>query len=81
MTNNLLDLSEFDTLSNSVSGPILELTPNLENEDTLNSNLNPSAIEFTPMPNSFVPAAANANTNPFQDVFNNKQQDNQVPGM
>ncbi|XP_033213075.1 MAP7 domain-containing protein 1 isoform X6 [Belonocnema kinseyi] len=81
VTNNLLDLSEFDTLSNSGTGPILELTPNLENEDTLNSNLNPSAIEFTPMPNSFVPAAANANTNPFQDVFNNKQQDNQVPDL
>lgn len=78
MTNNLLDLSEFDNLSNSGSGPILELTPNLANEDTLNSNLNPTAIPFTPMANSFV-SATNANTNPFQDVFNNKQ-DNQVTG-
>lgn len=87
MTNNLLDLSEFDTLSNNSSGyntgPILELTPNLANEDTLNSNLNPAAMPFTPMGNTFVPAAANANVNPFQDNFiNNKPQDNnQVPGM
>ncbi|XP_012277191.1 ensconsin isoform X5 [Orussus abietinus] len=82
VTNNLLDLSEFDTLSNSGSGPILELTPNLANEDTLNSNLNPSALPFTPMGNPFVPAATNANTNPFQDAFTNKQQDNsQVPDL
>lgn len=79
MTNNLLDLSDFDTLSNNSSGPILELTPNLANEDTLNSNLNPAAMPFTPM--GFVPAAANANVNPFQDNFINKPQDNnQVPG-
>ncbi|XP_043484744.1 inner centromere protein-like isoform X12 [Leptopilina heterotoma] len=79
VTNNLLDLSEFDNLSNSGSGPILELTPNLANEDTLNSNLNPTAMPFTPMANSFV-SATNANTNPFQDVFNNKQ-DNQVTDL
>jgi len=84
VTNNLLDLSDFDTLSNNSSGyntgPILELTPNLANEDTLNSNLNPAAMPFTPM--GFVPAAANANVNPFQDNFiSNKPQDNsQVPG-
>ncbi|EFN78890.1 hypothetical protein EAI_02300 [Harpegnathos saltator] len=87
VTNNLLDLSEFDTLSNNSSGydtgPILELTPNLANEDTLNSNLNPTAMPFTPMGNTFMPAAANANVNPFQDNFiSNKPQDNnQVPGM
>ncbi|XP_051156733.1 ensconsin isoform X12 [Leptopilina boulardi] len=79
VTNNLLDLSDFDNLSNSGSGPILELTPNLANEDTLNSNLNPSAIPFTPMANSFV-STTNVNTNPFQDVFNNKQ-DNQVTDL
>lgn len=85
MTNNLLDLSSFDTLSNNSSGydtgSILELTPNLANEDTLNSNLNPAAMPFTPM--GFVPTSANANVNPFQDNFiNNKPQDNnQVPGM
>lgn len=84
VTNNLLDLSDFDTLSNNTSGydtgPILELTPNLANEDTLNSNLNPAAMPFTPM--GFVPAAANVNVNPFQDNFINKPQDNnQVPGM
>ncbi|XP_026830041.1 ensconsin isoform X12 [Ooceraea biroi] len=85
VTNNLLDLSDFDTLSNNSSGystgPILELTPNLANEDTLNSNLNPAAMPFTPM--GFVPAAANANVNPFQDNFiSNKPQDNsQVPDL
>ncbi|EGI64983.1 Reticulocyte-binding protein 2-like protein a, partial [Acromyrmex echinatior] len=84
VTNNLLDLSDFDTLSNNSTGydtgPILELTPNLANEDTLNSNLNPAAMPFTPM--GFVPAATNANVNPFQDNFINKPQDNnQVPGM
>ncbi|XP_020281234.1 trichohyalin-like isoform X2 [Pseudomyrmex gracilis] len=84
VTNNLLDLSDFDTLSNNSSGystgPILELTPNLANEDTLNSNLNPSAMPFTPM--GFVPAPANANVNPFQDNFINKPQDNnQVPDL
>ncbi|XP_036147116.1 ensconsin isoform X19 [Monomorium pharaonis] len=84
VTNNLLDLSDFDTLSNNSSGydtrPILELTPNLANEDTLNSNLNPTAMPFTPM--GYVPAAANANVNPFQDNFINKQQDNnQVPDL
>lgn len=84
---NLLDLSEFDTLSNNSSGystgPILELTPNLANEDTLNSNLNPAAMPFTPMGNPFVPTATNANINPFQDNFiNNKPQDNnQVPDL
>ncbi|XP_025265348.1 inner centromere protein isoform X21 [Camponotus floridanus] len=81
---NLLDLSSFDTLSNNSSGynteSILELTPNLANEDTLNSNLNPTAMPFTPM--GFVPAAANANINPFQDNFINKPQDNnQVPDL
>lgn len=82
MTNNLLDLTEFDSLSNSSSGPILQLTSNLANEDTLNSNLNPAAIPFTPMANTYMPTAANANVNPFQDSFmNNKPQDNsQVPG-
>ncbi|OAD61702.1 Reticulocyte-binding protein 2 like protein a [Eufriesea mexicana] len=82
VTNNLLDLTEFDSLSNSSSGPILELTSNLANEDTLNSNLNPAAIPFTPMANTYMPTAANANVNPFQDSFiNNKPQDNsQVPG-
>ena len=80
MTNNLLDLSEFDTLSNSVIGSTLELTPNLANEDTLNSNLNPSATPYTPMANPYVLTVANANTNSFQDVYNNKQQDNQAPG-
>ncbi|XP_077281978.1 uncharacterized protein LOC143908294 isoform X2 [Temnothorax americanus] len=82
VTNNLLDLSDFDTLSNNSSGydtgPILELTPNLANEDTLNSNLNPAAMPFTPM--GF--AAANVNVNPFQDNFINKPQDNnQVPDL
>lgn len=81
MTNNLLDLSDFDTLSNNSSGydtgPILELTPNLANEDTLNSNLNPAAMPFTPM--GF--AAANVNVNPFQDNFIKPQDSNQVPGM
>ncbi|XP_018052385.1 PREDICTED: ensconsin isoform X8 [Atta colombica] len=81
---NLLDLSDFDTLSNNSTGydtgPILELTPNLANEDTLNSNLNPAAMPFTPM--GFVPAATNANVNPFQDNFINKPQDNnQVPDL
>ncbi|XP_025986760.2 MAP7 domain-containing protein 1 isoform X41 [Solenopsis invicta] len=84
VTNNLLDLSDFDTLSNNSSGydtgPILELTPNLANEDTLNSNLNPAAMPFTPM--GFMPATANANVNPFQDNFINKPQDNnQVPDL
>ncbi|KAL0115295.1 hypothetical protein PUN28_010678 [Cardiocondyla obscurior] len=84
VTNNLLDLSDFDTLSNNSSGyntgPILELTPNLANEDTLNSNLNPTAMPFTPI--GFVPAAANVNVNPFQDNFINKPQDNnQVPDL
>ncbi|XP_011880144.1 PREDICTED: MAP7 domain-containing protein 1-like isoform X10 [Vollenhovia emeryi] len=82
VTNNLLDLTDFDTLSNNSSGydtgPILELTPNLANEDTLNSNLNPAAMPFTPM--GF--AAANVNVNPFQDNFINKPQDNnQVPDL
>lgn len=78
---NLLDLSEFDTLCNSSNRPILGLTPNLANEDSLNSNLNPAAVPFTPMANPFVPATTNINTNPFQDAFtNNKPQDNQVPG-
>ncbi|XP_017765680.1 PREDICTED: MAP7 domain-containing protein 1 [Eufriesea mexicana] len=83
VTNNLLDLTEFDSLSNSSSGPILELTSNLANEDTLNSNLNPAAIPFTPMANTYMPTAANANVNPFQDSFiNNKPQDNsQVPDL
>ncbi|XP_026671459.1 MAP7 domain-containing protein 1 isoform X5 [Ceratina calcarata] len=84
VTNNLLDLTEFDSLSNSSSGPILQLTSSLANEDTLNSNLNPAAIPFTPMANTYMPAAANANVNPFQDSFlNNKpQQDNsQVPDL
>ncbi|CAD1478493.1 unnamed protein product, partial [Heterotrigona itama] len=77
VTNNLLDLTEFDSLSNSSSGPILQLTSNLANEDTLNSNLNPAAIPFTPMANTYMPTAANANVNPFQDSFmNNKPQDN-----
>ncbi|KAL6426463.1 hypothetical protein ACFW04_009139 [Cataglyphis niger] len=84
VTNNLLDLSSFDTLSNNSSGydtgSILELTPNLANEDTLNSNLNPAAMPFTPM--GFVPTSANANVNPFQDNFINKPQDNnQVPDL
>ncbi|XP_070158587.1 ensconsin isoform X13 [Polyergus mexicanus] len=85
VTNNLLDLSSFDTLSNNSSGydtgSILELTPNLANEDTLNSNLNPAAMPFTPM--GFVPTSANANVNPFQDNFiSNKSQDNnQVPDL
>ncbi|XP_072746510.1 uncharacterized protein [Anoplolepis gracilipes] len=83
VTNNLLDLSSFDTLSNNSSGydtgSILELTPNLANEDTLNSNLNPAAMPFTPM--SFVSATTNANVNPFQDNFINKPQDNQVPDL
>ncbi|XP_043597700.1 MAP7 domain-containing protein 1-like isoform X5 [Bombus pyrosoma] len=83
VTNNLLDLTEFDSLSNSSSGPILQLTSNLANEDTLNSNLNPAAIPFTPMANTYMPTAANANVNPFQDSFmNNKPQDNsQVPDL
>ncbi|XP_066588072.1 ensconsin isoform X6 [Prorops nasuta] len=77
VTNNLLDLSEFDTLSNNSSGPILQLTPNMAHEDTINSNLNPAAMPFTPMVNIFVPSAANANVNPFQDNFiSNKPQDN-----
>ncbi|XP_011496676.1 PREDICTED: 5'-AMP-activated serine/threonine-protein kinase catalytic subunit alpha-like [Ceratosolen solmsi marchali] len=87
VTNNRLDLSEFDTLSNSNnSGPFLLMQPSavgltgvggtLANEDSLNSNLNPTAIPFTP---SFgIPNA----TNTFQDTFsNNKQQpENPVPG-
>ncbi|XP_076394175.1 uncharacterized protein LOC100883133 isoform X3 [Megachile rotundata] len=83
VTNNLLDLTEFDSLSNSGSGPILQLTSNMANEDTLNSNLNPAAIPFTPMANTYMPTAANANVNPFQDTFiNNKPQDNsQVPDL
>nr|XP_012138259.1 PREDICTED: MAP7 domain-containing protein 1-like isoform X11 [Megachile rotundata] len=83
VTNNLLDLTEFDSLSNSSSGPILQLTSNMANEDTLNSNLNPAAIPFTPMANTYMPTAANANVNPFQDTFiNNKPQDNsQVPDL
>ncbi|XP_043253404.1 MAP7 domain-containing protein 1-like isoform X20 [Colletes gigas] len=83
VTNNLLDLTEFDSLSNSSSGPILELTSNLANEDTLNSNLNPAAIPFTPMANPYMPTATNVNVNPFQDSFiNNKPQDNsQVPDL
>ncbi|XP_050479529.1 ensconsin isoform X12 [Bombus huntii] len=82
VTNNLLDLTEFDSLSNSSSGPILQLTSNLANEDTLNSNLNPAAIPFTPMANTYMPTAANANVNPFQDSFMNKPQDNsQVPDL
>ncbi|KAK0096630.1 hypothetical protein PV326_004899 [Microctonus aethiopoides] len=83
VTNNLLDFSEFDTLSNSSSGPIIMLSSNIANEDSLNSNLNPTAIPFNPMVNPFVPIAANANTNPFQDNFtNNKTQDNnQVPDL
>ncbi|XP_076676459.1 uncharacterized protein LOC143373266 isoform X19 [Andrena cerasifolii] len=83
VTNNLLDLTEFDSLSNSSSGPILQLTSNLANEDNLNSNLNPAAIPFTPLANTYMPTAANANVNPFQDSFiNNKQQDNsQVPDL
>lgn len=83
VTNNLLDLTEFDSLSNSSSGPILQLTTNMANEDTLNSNLNPAAIPFTPMANTYMPTAANANVNPFQDTFiNNKPQDNsQVPDL
>ncbi|XP_015435053.1 PREDICTED: ensconsin-like isoform X6 [Dufourea novaeangliae] len=83
VTNNLLDLTEFDSLSNSSSGPILQLTSNLANEDNLNSNLNPTAIPFTPMANAYMPTAANANVNPFQDSFiNNKPQDNsQLPDL
>ncbi|CAB0034056.1 unnamed protein product [Trichogramma brassicae] len=74
VTNNLLDLSEFDMLSdtnnsNNTSNQILLMT----NEDNLNSNLNPAAMEFTP---SF----GISNTNPFhQDPFVSKQQDNQLP--
>ncbi|KAF7414733.1 hypothetical protein HZH68_003222 [Vespula germanica] len=76
VTNNLLDLSEFDTLSNNSSGPTLELTLNMAKEDTLNSNLNPTAVPFTPMANTFTSAGANANINPFQDAYvNNKQQE------
>ncbi|XP_014604656.1 PREDICTED: ensconsin isoform X12 [Polistes canadensis] len=76
VTNNLLDLSEFDTLSNNSSGPTLELTLNMATEDTLNSNLNPAATPFTPLANTFTSAGANANINPFQDAYvNNKQQD------
>ncbi|KAK2581448.1 hypothetical protein KPH14_005120 [Odynerus spinipes] len=83
VTNNLLDLSEFDTLSNNSSGPTLELTLNMAKEDTLNSNLNPTAAPFTPMANTFTSAGANANINPFQDAYmNNKQQDsNQVSDL
>ncbi|XP_058810552.1 ensconsin-like isoform X2 [Phymastichus coffea] len=75
VTNNLLDLSEFDLLSNSNSSPILMSN---NNEDNVNSNLNPTAIPFTP--NFVMPAATNAN--PFQDPFvSNKQQDNQVQDL
>lgn len=70
----MLDLSEFDLLSNSNNTPILMSN---NNEDNVNSNLNPTAIPFTP--NFGMPASTNAN--PFQDPFvSNKQQDNQVPG-
>ncbi|XP_057319822.1 MAP7 domain-containing protein 1-like isoform X29 [Microplitis mediator] len=85
VTNNLLDFSEFDTLSNNTSGTIFDLSSNISNEDTLNSNLNPTAMPFTPMVvNPFVPVNTNnANTNPFQDAFtNNKSQDNnQLPDL
>ncbi|CAG5093855.1 Protein of unknown function [Cotesia congregata] len=66
VTNNLLDLSEFDTLSNNSAGTIFDLTSNISNEDTLNSNLNPTAMPFTPMVvNPFMPVSPNnANTNP-----------------
>ncbi|XP_032458159.1 serine/arginine repetitive matrix protein 1 isoform X3 [Nasonia vitripennis] len=77
VTNNLLDLSEFDTLSNSNSGPILLMQPSGVVEDSLNSNLNPTAIPFTP---SFG-MSNQANTNPFQDAFTNNKQDNQVPDL
>ncbi|XP_012262269.2 trichohyalin isoform X6 [Athalia rosae] len=85
-TNNLLDLSEFaDNMSNSTTtGQILELTPKLANEDSINSNLNPTAIPFNPLGNQFVPTSTNANdnTNSFQDTFGNKTQDNnQVPDL
>ncbi|XP_008551575.1 ensconsin isoform X24 [Microplitis demolitor] len=84
VTNNLLDFSEFDTLSNNTSGTIFDLSSNISNEDTLNSNLNPTAMPFTPMVvNPFVPVNTNnANTNPFQDAFTNKTQDNnQLPDL
>ncbi|XP_044590983.1 MAP7 domain-containing protein 1-like isoform X17 [Cotesia glomerata] len=84
VTNNLLDLSEFDTLSNNSAGTIFDLTSNISNEDTLNSNLNPTAMPFTPMVvNPFMPVSPNnANTNPFSDAFtNNKTQDNQLPDL
>jgi hypothetical protein len=84
VTNNRLDLSEFDTLSNLNSGPILLMQPSdvgltgdgeLANEDSLNSNLNPTAMPFTP--NFGIPSPINT----FQDAFtNNKQPENPVPG-
>ncbi|KOC64923.1 Reticulocyte-binding protein 2 like protein a [Habropoda laboriosa] len=78
----LLTVEEWEALDNIGSGPKLQQTTNLANEDTLNSNFNPAAIPFTPMTNTYMPTAANANVNPFHDSFiNNKPQDNsQVPG-
>ncbi|CAK9826013.1 Reticulocyte-binding protein homolog 2a [Anthophora retusa] len=83
LANYLLNPEEYNMLDNINSGPKLQQTSNLANEDTLNSNLNPAAIPFTPMANPFMPTAANANVNPFQDSFiNNKPQDNsQVPDL
>ncbi|XP_017790576.1 PREDICTED: ensconsin-like isoform X12 [Habropoda laboriosa] len=79
----LLTVEEWEALDNIGSGPKLQQTTNLANEDTLNSNFNPAAIPFTPMTNTYMPTAANANVNPFHDSFiNNKPQDNsQVPDL
>ena len=73
VTNNLLDLSDLDGLSNSNSNSeAIFLMP----EDNINSNLNPTAIPFSPM----VDISVN-NTIPFPDAFtNSKTQENQVPG-
>ncbi|XP_044015970.1 ensconsin isoform X30 [Aphidius gifuensis] len=71
VTNNLLDLSEFDTLSKA---PIMEIRRNIDNDDTINSNLNP-------MVNPFAPPTTNENTNPFQDSFTKTQEINQVPDL
>ncbi|XP_034935912.1 titin homolog isoform X3 [Chelonus insularis] len=83
MTNNLLDISECDTLNNSSRGPIYDLSSNFSNEDTLNSNLNPAAMPFTPMVNPFMNVTGNSNSNPFHDAFtaNKNQENNPVPDL
>lgn len=51
----------------------MEIRRNIDNDDTINSNLNP-------MVNPFASPTTNENTNPFQDNFTKTQEINQVPG-